>query len=96
MLAVLFPGMYAAAMNGTAVTATKRCPQRYYCPGGVPQAVFDPANPAALSAADPSIKACPDGTYTQGLQAASVEECCECRLDCAGVELMQKSVTIQL
>ena len=69
--------MYAASMTGSIINGTKRCPQRYFCPGGVPQAAFNPAALSTLDAAEPTIKACPDGTYTQGLAAASEDECCE-------------------
>jgi len=77
---VLMPGMYAAAMNGTAVMVAKQCPQKFYCQGGVPKAAVDPANLAALGPEETTITACPDGTWTQGLEAAAVEECCKSQL----------------
>jgi hypothetical protein len=70
--------MYATAMNDTAVIAARPCPQKYYCPGGVPLAPVDPAMLAALNPAEATIKQCPDGTWTPGQQAASAEECCKC------------------
>lgn len=78
--AVVMASYYPIAMDGTAVTAVRRCPQRFYCPGGQPLAAVDPASLATLDAAEPTIKACPDGTWTRALEAASVEECCELSL----------------
>jgi hypothetical protein len=39
--------------------------------------VFDPSNPAALSPAEPSIKLCPNGTWTLDVAAIDVRQCCE-------------------
>jgi hypothetical protein len=74
---VMLPGAYPVQMNGSAVLEAKLCPQMFYCGGGVPLGPVNPANLAALNPAEPTIKACPDGSWTLALQAASVEECCE-------------------
>lgn len=75
--AVLLPGYYAAAMDGSGtVTAAAACPQKYYCPGAVtPGQAFDPSNPSGLSPSEPSIKQCPDGTWTQERAAIAPEQC---------------------
>jgi len=82
--AVLLPGYYAAAMDGSGtVTAAAACPQKYYCPGAVtPGQAFDPSNPSGLSPSEPSIKQCPDGTWTQERAAIAPEQCCEYTRDC--------------
>jgi hypothetical protein len=79
-------GLYAAAMTGPVVTATRRCPQRMWCPGGRPEAAFNAAlAPAvALAANESTIQQCPDGTWTQAPGAASVEQCRELLLLCCG------------
>lgn len=46
-------------------------------PGGVPLSSFDPANPGALSDAEPSIKACPNGMWTQDVASFVAQQCCE-------------------
>jgi hypothetical protein len=77
-LAVVVPGMYATVMNDTAVTEARQCPQKFYCPGGTPLAAVNPAMLSSLNPAEATIKQCPDGMWTPGQQAASVEECCKC------------------
>ena len=67
-------------MSGTVITTTAPCPQGYYCPGGRVVQTFDPANPALLLASEPSIKPCPQGTWTVDLAATVVSECRECVL----------------
>lgn len=47
-------------------------------PGGTPTQVFNPANPAGLNPADPTIKLCPSQMWTQERGAVSPEQCCEC------------------
>ena len=71
---LLLPTFYAATIDGSGIiTATKKCPQKYYCEGGAPTAAFDPASPAT----DATIKLCAAGTWTQELGASSADQCSE-------------------
>lgn len=75
----LLPGRYATAMDGTTITATQICPQKYFCPGGYPSTtLFNTTDPGALNATEEStIIVCPEGTWTQELGSTDVEQCCE-------------------
>jgi hypothetical protein len=74
---VLLPGWYARNKTGSIVTTTAPCPQGYYCPGGPANTTFNPSTPAALPAAEGSIKRCPSGMWTVELASTAVAECCK-------------------
>lgn len=79
MCAVLIAGNYAVTLEPSGeISAAAACPQKYYCPGGVPGQAFAVTNPAGLDPAEPSIKQCPDGSWTQERGAVAPEQCCEC------------------
>jgi hypothetical protein len=69
-------GYYAAAMTGKVITATKPCPQKYYCTGGTPTGVFTPATPNP-DATNGTIFKCPKGTWTQDVASTALEQCSE-------------------
>jgi len=75
---ILLRSYYAESMEGTAITSTKKCPQKFVCPGGEASAAFDPAYPAEVSGT--TVVPCPDGTFTENLGAYSTSECSECTL----------------
>jgi hypothetical protein len=64
-------------MNGVIVTAVAVCPQKYYCGGGTPVSAFDPRQPSWASPNDNTIKACPQGTWTDNVGARSLAQCSE-------------------
>lgn len=70
------PGRYASAISGVIVQSTQICPQKYYCQGGTPAMVFNPATPGTLNATiEDTIKICPEGTWTQDLGATDPDQC---------------------
>ena len=76
--AVLKPGYYAVSitLSSRAVTAAAICPQGFICPGNVaPVAAFDPSDPTALSATEPSIQVCASGLWTKDVGATSPNQC---------------------
>jgi len=75
---VVIPGHYARQMRGAIITAVAVCPQKYYCPGGRPIGAFDPLKPTWLATNDPTIKLCPNGTWTQAVSSTALQQCCEC------------------
>jgi len=75
---ILLRSYYAETMDGTTIASTKKCPQKFVCPGGEASAAFDPADPDAVSGT--TVLPCPDGTFTENLGAYSSSECSECML----------------
>jgi hypothetical protein len=72
--AVLQPGFYATAMEQQTISATRVCPQRFFCPGGPATAAWDASNPNSEQS---GIKECPAGQWTKEPGATTVEQCCE-------------------
>ena len=81
--AVVSPGYYASQMNGGIVTAVAVCPQKWYCGGGRPVGPFDPLRPTWIAPTDTTVKACPDGLWTQSMGATTLQQCCKCLLTVA-------------
>lgn len=83
--AVLQPGFYAASITpgSRAITAAAVCPHGFFCGGGLPVSSFDPSDPTALSATEPSIQRCPQGTLTQEPGATNATQCCKYGLGCS-------------
>lgn len=77
MYAVLKPGYYAVAIAtpSRAITAAALCPHGFVCPGAVPVAAFDPSDPTALSATEPSIGVCKLGMWTKDMGATAANAC---------------------
>jgi hypothetical protein len=88
LAAVLQPGFYAASITpgSRAITAAAVCPQGFFCGGGLPVNSFDPSDPTALSATEPSIRLCSHGTLTKELGSTSEAQCCKslCQLQLQG------------
>ena len=75
---VLLPTFYAATLStDNIVKATKKCPQKYYCPGGNPTAAFQPSAPTTL--AGTTVVQCADATWTENIGASSADQCSEYR-----------------
>ena len=60
---------------GDYVATTKKCPQKFYCPGGEPSAAFSPSSPTSLSGT--TVVACPKQTWTEGTGASDATQCSE-------------------
>jgi hypothetical protein len=88
---VLLPSFYAQTLAGTApnlyITATKKCPQKFYCPGeeyasaagkGVPTKAFDTLSPGLMVAEETLVFPCPDDTFTELFGASSGQACSKC------------------
>jgi hypothetical protein len=71
----VLPTFYPKTMTGSVVTATAKCPQKFYCEGGVPSNIFDPTNPTTLTGT--TVKQCSLGTWTENIGASSADQCSE-------------------
>jgi hypothetical protein len=79
---VLLPTFYAATLStDNIVKATKKCPQKYFCPGGNPTAAFQPSAPTTL--AGTTVVQCADGTWTENIGASSADQCSEYHQGCS-------------
>jgi hypothetical protein len=72
---VLLPTFYPATVTDGIIKATKKCPQKFYCPGGNPTKAFSPAS--AADVADTTVVICPYQTWTEGIGASSQDQCSE-------------------
>lgn len=75
--AVLRPAYYALELSGSSIVRTGVCPQNYICPGGIPLRVLNPTDLSQLDPNDPSVKPCPNGTWTKEYGSFSFSQCCE-------------------
>jgi len=73
--AVLLPGYSPLNITEGEITATQPCPQKYYCPGGSPNAAFNPA--VSVETYGTTVVPCPNGTFTQAPGASADDQCSE-------------------
>jgi len=63
-------------MNGSEyVTAAEKCPQKYYCQGGVPTATFSPSEDQTSNVTGTTVVQCPCGTWTENIASTSADQC---------------------
>jgi hypothetical protein len=72
---VLLPTFFASNIDGAGtITSTKKCPQKYYCPGGTPTNKLDTAvTPLVLTST--TVQQCANETWTEGIGASSANQC---------------------
>jgi len=70
----VLPTFYPETITDNIVKSTQKCPQKYYCPGGSPKAIFDPVNAPTVTA-DTTVQQCADGTWTENIGASSADQC---------------------
>lgn len=72
---VLLPTFFAKTIDGgdNAITETQKCPQKFYCTGGVATAAWDTAAPAVITGTQ--VNPCPNGLWTETFGASAPEQC---------------------
>lgn len=76
LLTAVLPGWYPSRMNGSEyVTAAEKCPQKYYCQGGVPTATFSPSEDQTSNVTGTTVVQCPCGTWTENIASTSADQC---------------------
>ena len=74
---ILLPTFYAFELTAGIVKSTKKCPQKYYCPGGTPAAAFDPTSSTPSDGDAATIIKCSSGLWTENIGASSANQCSE-------------------
>lgn len=77
---VVLPTFYASSIVSGIVKETKKCPQKYYCPGGEPTAQFDATSLTGVDSV--TIVLCASGTWTENIGASSADQCSEYQSPC--------------
>lgn len=72
---IVLPTFAPTSIVGGVIKSTIKCPQKYYCPGGVPTAAFNMAAPNNTTGT--TVVLCPSETWTMDLGSSAADQCCE-------------------